>query len=44
MGSWYLGGNATGVDPLSGEGGAGSLGAPAGAVMVLAGAVVLGLV
>lgn len=44
VGSWYLGGNATGVDPMSGEGGAGSLGAPVGIVMTLAGVMVLGLV
>lgn len=44
IGSWYLGGNATGVDPRSGEGGAGGLRSPVGLAVVLAGAAALGVV
>ncbi len=44
IGSWYLGGNATGVDPNSGEGVAGALRSPvAWALTVAAGAALLEL-
>lgn len=43
IGSWYLGRNATGVDPRSGEGGAGAVSSPLGLVALLAGAAVLGM-
>ncbi|SPO01526.1 uncharacterized protein DNG_04199 [Cephalotrichum gorgonifer] len=43
VGAWYLGFNATGVDPQSGKGGAGALGAPVWGVLLLVGAMVLGM-
>lgn len=43
IGAWYLGRNATGVDPRSGEGGAGGVRSPVGFVVLLAAAAVLGM-
>ena len=43
IGSWYMGGNATGVDPKSGEGAGAEVRSPVGLAVLLAGAVVLGM-